>query len=104
MSDSYTQTRNETYKLPGRLERAVDQVDHLLASGCAMTLDFSQCEFVTVDGLEWLEELLLRAESHRARVSFTNLSPTIYKVLKVAHIDRLQKACGAPGPISGPVC
>jgi hypothetical protein len=95
---------SEVVRLSSRLERAVDAVDHILASGKNVTLDFSDCEFVTVDGLEWLEEILLRSESLKSTVTFVKLKPKLYKVFKVAHIDSLQKACGAPGPAMGPVC
>jgi hypothetical protein len=87
-----------------RLERAVDAVDLALAGGNDVTLDFSACDFISVDGLEWLEEILLRSESLERKVTFVNLNPKLYKVFKVAHIDSLQKACGAPGPTAGPVC
>lgn len=94
----------ETVKVGARLERAVDPVDKLLAAGNNVTLDFSECGFVTVDGLEWLEEILLRSESLKTNILFINLNPKLYKVFKVAHIDSLQKACGAPGPAVGPAC
>lgn len=94
----------EVIPIWNRLERGLDAADHVLASGSDMTLDFANCEFITVDGLEWLEEILLRADSLGSKVTFINLHPTIYKVFKVAHIDSLQKACGAPGPATGPVC
>lgn len=95
---------DEVVKLGSRLERSVDSVDHLLASGKSITLDFSDCEFITVDGLEWLEEMLLRSESQQTKVTFVKIKPKLYKVFKVAHIDSVQKACGAPGPAVGPVC
>jgi hypothetical protein len=94
----------ETLSMPSRLERAVDEADRALAGGNNLTLDFASCHFVTVDGLEWLEEMLLRSESLSSKVTFVNLPPQVYKVFKVAHIDSLQKACGAPGVASGPVC
>jgi len=94
----------ETLSMPSRLERAVDAADRALASGNNVTLDFGNCQFVTVDGLEWLEEILLRSESFKSKVTLVNLKPQLYKVFKVAHIDSLQKACGAPGTAAGPVC
>jgi anti-anti-sigma regulatory factor len=94
----------ETVKLPLRLERAQDSVDHVLAAGKHVTLDFGDCDFISVDGIEWLEEILLRSESLKSKITFVNLNPKLYKVFKVAHIDSLQKACGAPGPAAGPVC
>lgn len=104
VADGPNQKTTERVALTGRLERAVDSVDKLLASGKNVTLDFSGCEFVTVDGLEWLEEILLRSESLKSEITFVNLPPKLYKVFKVAHIDSLQKACGAPGPNMGPAC
>src|ERR1700723_895627 len=88
----------ETIAVSSRLERAVDSVDMALAGGSDVTLDFTTCDFITVDGLEWLEEVLFRSQSLERKVTFINLSPKLYKVFKVAHIDSLQKACGAPGP------
>ena len=69
-----------------------------------MTLDFTGCKFISVDGLEWLEELLLRSDSLGSKVVFTNLVPPVYKVFKVAHIDSLLRACGAPSQVSEPFC
>jgi anti-anti-sigma regulatory factor len=94
----------EVIQIGQRLERAQDAVDRTLGSGKHVKLDFGQCNFISVDGLEWLEELLLRAESMQASVTFVNLNPTLYKVFKVAHIDSLQKACGAPSTAVGPAC
>lgn len=89
------------HKISGLLNRAVDEVDRHLAGGDSdMVIDFSQCTFISVEGLEWLEEMLMRANSHNAQVHFTNLPPTIYKVFKVAHIDSILAACGSPRPSS----
>ena len=44
----------------GNLERGVDEIDKVLASGNTdLEIDFAACTFVAVDGLEWLEELRL---------------------------------------------
>ncbi len=95
----------EVHKIVGALERGIDSADRVVASGTHdLTLDFTGCSFISVDGLEWLEELLLRADSSQAKVRFTNVPPTIYKVFKVAHIDSLMRACGGPGPQTGPTC
>ncbi|HEY9775689.1 MAG TPA: STAS domain-containing protein [Planktothrix sp.] len=94
----------EVVQVAERLERALDAVDRYLASGNDVTLDFSTCDFISVDGIEWLEEVLLRSESLAADVTFINLNPKLYKVFKVAHIDSLQKACGAPSSTLGPAC
>lgn len=92
------------FKMPEQLTRPIDEVDHMLANGnLKLNLDFSACTFVTVEGLEWLEELLLRSASLSSEVEFTNVIPSIYKVFKVARIDSVLKACGALVQ-SGPVC
>ena len=89
------------HKLSGSLHRAVDEVDRHLALGNSdMVIDFSQCTFISVEGLEWLEEMLMRASSHGAHVRFVHLPPKIYKVFKVAHIDSILAACGSPRPSS----
>jgi hypothetical protein len=90
--------------IKGRLDRALDNVDKALASGINLVLDFHECTFITVDGLEWLEELLLRAESLGSTVRFQHVPNTQYKVFKVAHIQSLLKACGSPPAGIAPVC
>lgn len=94
----------EVVRIATRLERAVDAADRVLAGGTDLSLDFADCQFISVDGLEWLEEILLRSDSQGTKVTFVNLKPTLYKVFKVAHIDSLQRACGAPSSTAGPVC
>ncbi len=86
------------------LERGIDQIDKELASGVNLTIDFTGCEFISVDGIEWLEELMLRSDSFGSSVHFTNLKPPVYKVFKVARIESLLKACGAPSIALGPSC
>jgi anti-anti-sigma regulatory factor len=87
----------------GSLDRALDHVDKALAGGANLVLDFSECTFITVEGLEWLEELLLRAQSLRLDVRIVRAQPSVYKVFKVAHIGSILKACDSPAPM-GPVC
>lgn len=95
---------SQVCKLPAQLERAVNEIDQLLASGAkALALDFQDVTFITVDGLEWLEELLMHAQSQAAQLKFVNVQPEQYKLFKVAHIPGLLEACGA-APISGPAC
>lgn len=96
----------ELVRVEGPLERAVEAADRALASDKAdISLDFSDCTFISVDGLEWLEELLLRAGSKRHNVSFINVPPSIYKVFKVSHISSILKASGgAPVMTGDPVC
>jgi hypothetical protein len=94
----------QTIAIKGRLERSLDNVDKALAGGNNLLLDFHECTFITVDGLEWLEELLLRAESLGAIVRLVRVPTTQYKVFKVAHIQSILKACGSPPAGMGPVC
>jgi len=95
-----TQHTGTPTRIYGQLTRAVDEIDRLLASGLAkLTIDFSTCTFISVEGLEWLEELLMRAESSKTVVSFVNVPPSIYKVFKVAHIASISRACGSPSSI-----
>ena len=90
--------------IKGRLDRSLDNVDKALATGVNLVLDFHECTFITVDGLEWLEELLLRAESLGSTVRLVRVPTTQYKVFKVAHIQSLLKACGSPPAGTAPVC
>jgi anti-anti-sigma regulatory factor len=102
---SQKQEAGETVAIVGRLDRSVEAADRLLAADQSdIVIDFSQCSFVTVDGLEWLEELMLRASSKKHTVSFTGIPPSIYKVFKVSHIDGILRACGAPAPRTKPSC
>jgi anti-anti-sigma regulatory factor len=99
MTQSVTATN--TIRLHGELNRAVDEVEKYLAGGAPfVALDFSTCTFMTVEGLEWLEELLMRADSQKAEVRFINIPPSIYKVFKVAHIDSISRACGSPSTVA----
>jgi hypothetical protein len=92
------------FKAPEQLMRAIDEVDRLVAGGNVdLKLDFAQCTFISVDGVEWLEELLMRAPSLSANIELTNVAPSVYKVFKIARIDCIVKACGGMAP-SGPVC
>lgn len=92
------------FRVPDQLMRAIDEVDHLLAGGNVdLRLDFFGCNFISVEGLEWLEELIMRAPSLSAEIELTNVAPSIYKVFKIARIDCIVKACGGMSP-SGPVC
>lgn len=91
------------FRLPGPLVKSLDDVDKLLATISGdLQLDFADCTFISVEGLEWLEEMLLRAQSKGVTVTFSNVTPSVYKVFKVAHIDSVMGACGLP--ISGPAC
>lgn len=93
-----------TVQIPNNLAGHIAEADiHLSAGNKELVLDFSSCTFISVEGLEWLEELLLRAQSSSADVKLENVIPSVYKVFKVARIDNVLKACGAPLP-SGPAC
>lgn len=92
------------FKTEKQLLKGLDAVDKMLTENKAgLDLDFANLEFMSVDGLEWLEELLLRAESLNKEVKILNVPPSIYKVFKVARIDIIFKACDA-ATTSGPVC
>ncbi|MFN8655422.1 MAG: STAS domain-containing protein [Candidatus Obscuribacterales bacterium] len=94
----------QRFAMPRDLAKAIDEVDRALAAdNNGVVLDFSACEFISVDGLEWLEELLLRSESYNAPVNFVNVPPKLYKVFKVAKIDSVLKACGGAAN-QGPAC
>lgn len=107
MAEPTKETRKlEKIRILGELERGLDDVDRVLATGKTdIELDFSACTFISVDGLEWLEEFLLRADSLKSSVKFVNVQSPVYKVFKVAHIDSLMRACGSPSQdAQGLVC
>ena len=107
-SENFSHTSNRTEErlhVLGSLDRGLDDVDRVLARGNTdILLDFAGCPFITVDGLEWLEELLMRAASMQSNIRFINIYPAVYKTFKVSRIDSILKACGGPGPSTGPVC
>lgn len=104
-SKSKSETQVESIRILGDLDRAKDDVDRLVAaSESDIVLDFSACTFISVEGVEWLEELAIRAESKSINVRFENIPPSIYKVFKISHIDCILKACGAPSTAIGPSC
>jgi anti-anti-sigma regulatory factor len=95
----------KVFGLTGTLDRPVEDVERAVAAGGNnVVLDLKATTFITVDGLEWLEELLLRANSVQSDVRFTNVPPSVYKVFKVAHINSLLASCGSPAANAGPVC
>ncbi len=97
MAEPVKERKLEKIRILGDLERGLDDVDKKLARGNTdIEFDFSACPFISVDGLEWLEEFLLRADSLKSTVTFVNVQNPVYKVFKVAHIDSLMRACGAP--------
>lgn len=92
------------FRIPETLGKAIDEIDRTLAGGnLDLVLDFTDSTFISVDGLEWLEELLMRCGSLNSEISLVNITPSIYKVFKVARIDSVLRASGGVMP-SGPVC
>ena len=104
LANTANEGKSEVINISGSLTRGIDHIDRTLATGANLTLDFSDCNFISVDGLEWLEELILRSDSLGRTVLLTNFRPPVYKVFKVARIERLLKACGAPSMALGPSC
>lgn len=101
----YKTAKIEPVMISGILDRSKDDVDMLVANAkSGIVLDFSKCTFISVEGIEWLEELVIRLESKGLEIRFENMPPTIYKVFKVSHMDSILKACGAPSSALGPVC
>jgi anti-anti-sigma regulatory factor len=96
--------KTKTYAIIGQIKGTIPEVDELLAQETKeLTLDFANASFISVEGIEWLEELLLRSDSKGTKVTFTNIPTDIYKVFKVVRIDKIMKACGML-PITGPHC
>lgn len=94
----------KTYSLIGQIKGSIPEVDQLLTSGAQeIKLDFANATFISVEGLEWLEEFLLRCDSKSIPVTFENVPVEIYKVFKVVRIDKIMTACGMM-PITGPHC
>ena len=95
----------ERVRALGQLRDGLDEAERLMAEGKAdVVIDLSACTDITVEGLEWLEEILLRSESFATTIHLENIPPPIYKVFKVARIDAILKACGAPAAALGPNC
>jgi len=94
----------QNYSIIGQVKGSIKEVDDLLAKGAAeLNIDFANATFISVEGIEWLEELLLRSDSKGTKVNLQNIPTEIYKVFKVARIDAVMKACGMM-PITGPHC
>ncbi|MBX9770741.1 MAG: STAS domain-containing protein [Candidatus Obscuribacterales bacterium] len=94
----------KSYAIIGQIKSSIPEVDGLLAqSPSELTLDFANATFISVEGIEWLEEFLLRCDSKGMKVTFENIPSDIYKVFKVVRIDKIMKACGML-PITGPHC
>jgi anti-anti-sigma regulatory factor len=93
-------------KIIGELNKNDESVEkHVAAGDKDLLVDFSDCTFISVAGLEWLESMLLKATSGQVTVTFIELPPTLYKIFKVARIESILGACGSPpASSSAPVC
>ena len=88
-------THEQIFIIPDVLDKAISEVDSCLEkNNSKLSIDFKNCQFISVDGLEWLEEILVRADSKNINVTFCNLKPEIYKVFKIARVDVILKAIG----------
>ncbi len=91
-----TQTPEKVISLPSILDKPVNDIEkYLVNNDCNLLLDFINCNFITVDGIEWLEEILVRANSKSIKIMFANIQPDIYKVFKISRIEVILKVCGA---------
>lgn len=95
-----------THKIKGDLNKNEEVIEKYIAAGDKdVVIDFSQCSFISVPGLEWLESMLLKANSGQVKVTFVELPPTLYKVFKVARIESILSACGSLSASSNtPAC
>jgi hypothetical protein len=94
----------QRFAMPRDLAKAIDEVDRALAAdNNGVVLDFSACEFISVDGLEWLEELLLRSESYNAPVNFVNVPPNFTKYSKWPKSTACSRLAAAPPTRALPV-
>ncbi len=98
--------QNKTCKITGSLIGNQPDIDKLISAGNDnLTIDFSECTFISVPGLEWLKETLSRASANGVNISYTAIPPVLYKVFKVARIDSILNACGSPAsPSSEQIC
>lgn len=100
-----SQATTKTLKVPAYFDGEIQGAQEFLdESQSSVVINFAQCTFITVDGLEWLEEYVTRVEDRKKSCRFENLKPSIYKVFKVARIDCLLRSCGSPGFPEGAVC
>ncbi len=100
-----SQSTIKTLKVPVHFDGAIQGAEKFLdESKEIIVVNFADCLFITVDGLEWLEKFVTTAEDKNRSCRFENLKPSIYKVFKVARIDCLLRSCGSPGFPEGAVC
>ena len=84
-------------KITGSLIGSQPEIDKLIASGKHdLVIDFSECVFISVPGLEWLKDMLLKAGAAGINITYIAIPPALYKVFKVARIDSILNACGSP--------
>ena len=87
----------KTCKITGSLNGPQIEIDRLIASGNEdLIIDFGECNFISVPGLEWLRDMLAKAAVAEINVSFVSIPPTLYKVFKVARVESVLNACGSP--------
>jgi len=93
-------------KIIGSLTGPQPEIDRLIASGKQnLVIDFSECVFISVPGLEWLTDMLLKAGTKGIHVAYVAIPPTLYKVFKVARIESILDASGSPAsPTNEQVC
>src|SRR5579872_4417613 len=96
----------QTCKITGSLTGPQPNIDKLIASGKHdLIIDFSECVFISVPGLEWLTSMLSRAGVAVINVTYVAIPPILYKVFKVARLDSILNASGSPaGTPPGSVC
>ncbi len=95
----------DTVKVPAIFNGEIQGAKKLAAeTESPVLINFAECTFITVDGLEWLEEFVTSVEASGKHCRFQNMTPSIYKVFKVARIDCLLRSCGAPAIAEGAVC
>lgn len=100
-----SQATVKTLKVPAYFDGEIQGAQKFLDENeSPLVINFTQCTFITVDGLEWLEEYVTSVEAKNKSCRFENLKPSIYKVFKVARIDCLLRSCGSPGFPEGAVC
>jgi anti-anti-sigma regulatory factor len=88
-------------KITGSLTGPKPDIDRLIASGNHdLVIDFSECVFISVPGLEWLKDMLLKAGTAGINVTYIAIPPPLYKVFKVARIDSILNASGSPADVS----
>jgi anti-anti-sigma regulatory factor len=95
----------KTCKISGSLVGPQAEIDRLVITGANdLVIDFTDCNFISVPGLEWLKDMLSKAGIAGINVSFVSIPPVLYKVFKVARIENILNACGSPAASSSNVC